>query len=208
MPVPKKILNHLDNNKVKYEVLEHKTVYTASDKAGTLHTDPKAVAKTAVLKMDNKDYAIALVPADKLLDKQKIKKAINTQRKKSQEKAFKKVDFANERWMNKNIDGKVGATPPFGQIWQLPTLVDNTLLKQKKVFVNGGDYNTSIQLTNAAFTKSLGDFLKGSFSAAKPKKKKKVTPKKKPKKKTTPKKKTPARRKTTSQRKTSPKKRK
>lgn len=170
MPPLKDLTKYLDKAKVKYEVLEHKTVYTAMDKAGTLHQDPKSIAKTTVLKLDSQDYAIALVAANKLLDKGKIKTIINDQRKKAGQKVFKKVDFAKEAWMKKNISGQLGATPPFGSLWNLPTYADSSLLARPKIIVNAGDYNISLQLTKAAFQKALPDIVKGSFSLPKKKK--------------------------------------
>jgi prolyl-tRNA editing enzyme YbaK/EbsC (Cys-tRNA(Pro) deacylase) len=170
MAAAKDLLKYLDNLKIKYETVDHKTVYTALDKASTLHHDPKAVAKTAVLKLDSKDYAIALVPANKLLDKNKIKVLINKFRKKSGDTAIKKVDFAKENWMKKNISGQVGATPPFGALWQMPTYVDNSLVKQAKIITNAGDYNVSLKLSKAAFLKAGKDMILGSFSQT-PKKK-------------------------------------
>ena len=170
MPPAKDLITFLDQAKAKYEILEHKTVYTAIDKASTLHENPKAVAKTAVLKLDAKDYAIALISAHKLVDKAKIKKAANALRKKAGQKAFKKVDFAKEAWMKKNISGEVGATPAFGSLWNLPTFVDASLLKQPKIITNAGDYNVSLKMTRAAFTKAAAEIVRGSFSMAKKKK--------------------------------------
>jgi len=170
MGIAKDLIKYLDDAKIKYQLLEHKTVYTALDKANTLHADPKIVAKTAVLKLDSKDYAIGLIPANKLADKNKIKKALNNARKKAGQKCFSKIDFAKENWMKKNISGQVGATPPFGHLWNLPTLVDSSLLKQSKIITNAGDYNVSLQMTKTAFTKAAADIVKGSFAMAKKKK--------------------------------------
>ncbi len=168
MAILKSLTNLLDQSKVKYEVIEHKTVYTALDKAGTLYLDPKCVVKTAVLKLDTKDYAIALIPANKNLDKAKFKKTVNTWRKKQGLKAVKKIDFVKEAWMKKNIKGKLGATPPFGALLKIPTFIDGVLLKQPKLIINAGEYNQSIKLTKAALEKVLGrEVLKGSFSKKK-----------------------------------------
>ncbi|MFA4998536.1 MAG: hypothetical protein WC514_00720, partial [Candidatus Paceibacterota bacterium] len=68
MPISKKLINFLDKSKVKYEVLEHKTVYTAFDKAKTLRVKENIIGKTLVVKID-KNYALVLVPANKNLDK-------------------------------------------------------------------------------------------------------------------------------------------
>jgi prolyl-tRNA editing enzyme YbaK/EbsC (Cys-tRNA(Pro) deacylase) len=177
MPVLKSLLNLLDNSKVKYEVLEHRTVYTAMDKARTLHLEPKMVVKTAVVKFD-RNYGLAFIPADKNLDKNKLKAAVNQWRKKRKEKAVKKLDFAKEAWMKKNLSGKVGATPPFGQLFKLATFVDNSLLRpapknfgaglrQPKLIVNAGDYNFSLKLAGTGFEKAIGEVIKGSFSKTK-----------------------------------------
>ncbi|MBU2036993.1 YbaK/EbsC family protein [Patescibacteria group bacterium] len=73
----KTIQKILETNKIKYEVLEHKTVYTAFDKAATLRARPSEVGKTVVVSLDNKDYALGLIPANKNLDKKKLLKIIN-----------------------------------------------------------------------------------------------------------------------------------
>jgi len=166
MPVLKSLLNFLDKSKIKYEVVEHKTVYTAMDKARTLHVDPKSVVKTAVVKLDG-HYAIALIPANKLLDKNKLKAVVNKYRKKTGQKAIKKVDFATEAWMKKNLSGQVGATPPFGLLWKISTFVDASLLRQAKLFVNAGHYNFSLKMSRAGFEKAIGETVKGSFSKSK-----------------------------------------
>ncbi|OGZ34907.1 MAG: hypothetical protein A3A94_00985 [Candidatus Portnoybacteria bacterium RIFCSPLOWO2_01_FULL_43_11] len=166
MPPLKSLLNFLDNSKIKYGILEHRTVYTAMDKARTLHLEPKMVVKTAVVKMD-RDYTVVLIPADKNLDKNKLKAAVNQWRKKKGERAVKKIDFAKEVWMKKNLSGKVGAAPPFGHFFKLTAFVDNSLLRQPKLIVNAGDYNFSLGLTKSSFEKALKESIKGGFSKAK-----------------------------------------
>ncbi|MFH1537240.1 MAG: YbaK/EbsC family protein [Patescibacteria group bacterium] len=157
MAIPKKLLKFLDENKVKYEVVEHRKVYTAHDSAKTQKIDPKTVVKTLVMKLD-KDYALAMVPANKNLDKAKFKKLA---------KPAKKVDLAKEAWMKKNILGKVGATPPFGSLMKLPVYIDAPLLKNKELIVSSGEYTESIKIKTKDFEKLEPDFIKGSFSQKK-----------------------------------------
>jgi len=73
----KTIQKFLDTNKIKYEVIEHKTVYTAFDKAATLHAKPAIIGKTVVVCFDKKHYMLGLIPANKNLDKKKLLKIIN-----------------------------------------------------------------------------------------------------------------------------------
>ncbi|MBU0671301.1 MAG: YbaK/EbsC family protein [Patescibacteria group bacterium] len=158
MAIPKKLLKFLDDNKVKYEILEHRKVYTAFDRTETQKQDPKIVVKTLVMKLDN-NYGLALIPSNKNLDKAKLKKAAKP--------AFKKVDFAKEPWMKKNVLGKVGATPPFGSLMKMPVYIDASLLKNKDLIVNSGEYTESIKLKTKAFEKLEPEFIKGSFSQKK-----------------------------------------
>lgn len=166
MAISKKLLKYLDDNKIKYEIEEHKKVYTALDSAETQKIKPQEVVKTLVIKMD-KDYALVLVPANKNLDKNKLKKTINTWVKKQEDlKPYKKIEFAKEAWMKKNMLGKVGATPPFGSLVKLPVFIDGELTKSKELIVNSGEYTESFKVQTNAFLK-LEEPVKGSFSQKK-----------------------------------------
>ena len=183
MAIPKKVINFLDKTGVKYEIVEHRIVYTAKDKAATLRVDEKIIGKTLVVKTD-KDYAIVLIPANKNLNKTKLKKAINIERKKLKQKSIKNIDFVKEQWMKKNLKTmKIGAIPCFGSLWNLPTFADKGLLKNSKIIVNSGDYNSSIKISPTNFQKLEQNLILGSFTEPKKlKKKSKKKPKKKSKK--------------------------
>jgi len=167
MPISKKLFKFLKENKAKYEPIEHRIVYTAYDKAQTLKVPEKIVGKTLVVKMD-RDSAIVLIGANKILDKTKFKKVINTWRKKIEQKSVKKIGFATEIWMKKNLKGvKVGAIPPFGNLWQILTLIDKSLFKNPKIIVNAGDYNFSIKISPNFFKKLIPDLVIGNFGKTK-----------------------------------------
>ncbi|MDD2753641.1 MAG: YbaK/EbsC family protein [Candidatus Portnoybacteria bacterium] len=164
----KTIQKFLDANKIKYEVIEHKTVYTAFDKASTLHAKTQEVGKTVVVSLDGKDYALGLIPSNKNLDKKKVLSTFNKLRAKAKEKNYKKIDFAKEQWMKNNFKGvKMGATPPFGALYKLPFFMDNAMAKPSKIIVNGGEYELSIKLSPASLIKINSDTIKGGFSMAK-----------------------------------------
>lgn len=174
MAVPKKLTNFLDQNKIKYEVLEHRTVYTALDAAETQHVKPQEVVKTMVIKADN-NYLLALLPASKNVDKVKLKKAINDWIKKLPEdsewkavfkKSAKAVGWAKEAWMKKNMLGKVGATPPFGSLVKLPVFMDGPLFNVVSLIVNAGEYTESVKLKTKDLIK-LENPIKASFSIKK-----------------------------------------
>lgn len=169
MGIPKSVENYLNKNKYKYQVVEHKTVYTAFDKAQTEHIKPKEIAKTLVIKADSK-YVLAVVPADKKLDFVKLKKTVNDHYKRAagkvKVKSIKKVELAKEVWMKKNILGKIGATPPFGKLLNLDLFVDRAILGGKKIQIGSGDYENSIVLNVGQF-KKIEAPIAGSFSKKK-----------------------------------------
>jgi len=169
MAISKKIIKFLEEKKIKYEPLEHRTVYTAFDKAATLKVLPSMVVKTLLLKVDRR-HVLVMIGADRILDEKKFKKTVNTWLKESGQKPIKSIQFGKENWMKKNLKGiKVGTVPPFGEIWKLVTFVDKSLLRNKKLIVNGGDYNFSIKLSPAQL-KKVENLIAGSFSKKKPKK--------------------------------------
>jgi Ala-tRNA(Pro) deacylase len=154
MAIPQKIIKFLNKSKIKYQTIEHRTVYTAFDKAATLKVSPKIIGKTLVVKLDRLP-ALVLIPANKILDKQKLKKIAKV----------KSVDFIKETWMKKNLKGvKVGAVPPFGNLWQLQTFIDKTLLREQKIIFNSGDYNFSIKTSPANLKKLIPNLIVGDFS--------------------------------------------
>ena len=180
--IPGKIIKFLEKGKVlpagrqvKYEILKHRTVYTAFDKAKTLKVPEKIVGKTLILKTDGK-LAIVLIPANRNLDKGKIKKLLKA----------KKVELASERLIKNKLKArlpryakhcgqgvKVGAIPPFGlqpahhPTRKILTFIDKSLLKNPKIIVNGGNYNFSIKISSNQLKKILPDAIFGNFSEKK-----------------------------------------
>lgn len=165
MAISKKIINYLEKEGYKYEIIGHKTTYTAWDMSQTKKIKPQEVVKSLVMKLD-KDYVLALLPANRNLDKKKVLKAINSDRKKIGEKISQKIDFAKEVWMKKNIPGKVGAVAPFEKILGLKIYIDGLLVKNKKLYLGSGDYENSIKVNTKEYLKKE-PVIKGNFSVKK-----------------------------------------
>lgn len=152
MAIPRKIIEFLEKRKIKYEILKHRTVYTAFDKAQTLKVSEKIVGKTLVLKINGK-LALFLIGANKNLDFNKLKKFA------------KKIKLASEKLIKNKLKGvKVGAIPPFGNLWQILTFIDKSLLKEKEIILNGGDYNFSIKIKTKDLLKLMSEATFGNFS--------------------------------------------
>ncbi|MFA6383242.1 MAG: YbaK/EbsC family protein [Parcubacteria group bacterium] len=165
MAISQKIIKYLEDNKYKYEIIEHKTTFTAWDTAQTEKIKPQEVVKALVMKVDN-DYVLALIPANRNLDKQKLLKTINASRKRAGMKNFKKIDFAKEVWMKKNLQGKVGAVPPFNKLLKIGIFIDSLLTKNKKIYLGSGEYVFSIRVNASQYLK-IEQPIKGVFSKKK-----------------------------------------
>ncbi|MFA6974064.1 MAG: YbaK/EbsC family protein [Parcubacteria group bacterium] len=165
MAISKKIIKYLDETKYKYEIIEHKTTFTAWDTSQTEKIKPQEVVKALVMNVD-KDHVVALLPANRNLDKQKLLKVINAGRKKLKLKNYKKIDFAKEVWMKKNLPGKVGAVTPFAKILGIQIFIDSLLTKNKKIYIGSGEYTSSIRLNLGQYLK-VESPIKGVFSKKK-----------------------------------------
>lgn len=165
MAISKKILKYLEDKKYRFSIISHKTAFTAWDKAQTKKADPKMVSKALVMKVDN-DYSLALISSNRNLDKQKLLRVINIKRKKDKLKNYKKIDFAKEVWMKKNLIGKLGAITPFQSLINMDIFVDNLLLKNKKIYIGSGEYTESFLISTNEYTKKE-EIIKGSFSKSK-----------------------------------------
>lgn len=161
----KKIEKYLKENKYNYKIIEHKTTFTAWDTAQTEKVRPQEVAKALVMKVET-GYVLALISSNRNLDKAKLLKTINAERKKKALKVCKKIDLAKEAWMKKNLPGRVGATPPFRELTGLDVYADSLVLKNKKIYVGSGDYTESLLINTGQYIKKE-EPVKGSFSRKK-----------------------------------------
>jgi prolyl-tRNA editing enzyme YbaK/EbsC (Cys-tRNA(Pro) deacylase) len=202
----KKLLKYLEDSQAKFDVLEHKMVYTAYDAAQTMKVKLNEIGKNLLVKFNRpfrdgtKPYAIVIVGADKNIDLKKLKKVVsdcamglNKQLRLESAKGGKKpsldvynkvakVEIPKEKDMKDKFKTKPGAMTAFGTMYRLPVFIDKDFLKNKKAIFAGDDFRQSIKMLTMDFHKLENAFV-GSFSTPRPKKKSKTGAKKtKPKK--------------------------
>ncbi|MDD5252132.1 MAG: YbaK/EbsC family protein [Patescibacteria group bacterium] len=142
MPIPKHLNIHLGKKNYKFDIVEHKKVFTAYDLAQTLGEKLDSIAKTLLVEADlpelkkkGKGHYLVVVPASYYVDLQKVKKALKA----------KKVSIAPERVM-KRLGIEPGALSPFGSMRGLGVLVDKALLKTKDAIVGAESFTDSVRL--------------------------------------------------------------
>ncbi len=135
MAIPAKVQNYLKKNKIKYEVLKHKTVFTAYDMAQTMKRKLSEIAKTLLVKVDKK-YYIVVIPAHFNLDFKKLKTMLKA----------KKVGIAKESEMKSKFNTKPGAMTPFGSLHKVEVIADRALLKAKDAIFSAGSFTESVRM--------------------------------------------------------------
>ena len=152
--IAKNLEKLLKTNKIKYEVLEHRKVYTAFDSAETQDIKLTEVAKAVLLK-GKKNLYLAVLPAGNNCDFKALSKL-----------AEDKLSMAKEKDINIKLKTKIGLIPPFGSLFKLPVLIDKKLLKNKKINLPAGSYTESIEMNVKDYLK-LENPIQGNFAIKK-----------------------------------------
>jgi len=131
-----KIQEYLEGKKVVFEVREHAPVYTAQEVAAQEHISGKMLAKAVIVKADE-NFVLCVLPASCKLDLEKTAMALGADQ----------VYLADETDLARLFpDSEVGAEPPFGNLYDLPTLVDSMLALDKEIVFQAGSHSKAIRM--------------------------------------------------------------
>ncbi len=139
------IKDSLDREKVDYEIMEHKPVYTSQEAADVRGTELKQGAKALICKTE-KGFIQAVISAAKELDLGKLEKLLEA----------KKVELASADDVKKISGLNVGAVPPFGNLFGLKMYVDKSLMSNKEIAFNAGSHTKSIKMKSNDLVKLTG----------------------------------------------------
>jgi len=136
-----KLQEYLIQEKVAFDVREHLPAYTAQEVAAEEHVSGNIIAKVVVVQAD-KAFAVCVLPASYKLDMAKVAKELDVA----------KVRLADESALAKLFpDTEVGAEPPFGNLYNLPTLVDTHLTTDEQILFQAGDHRHAICMNYADY---------------------------------------------------------
>ena len=132
-----RVTEFLDKSGVKYEVTEHEPAFTAQQMAAVEHEPGKYVAKPVIVKADDK-YVMCVLSACYKVDLRALKKQLGA----------KSVEIAEEKEIEKIFpDCELGAVPPFGNLYDLPTYMDKALEEDDHIMFQGGSHEKSIRMS-------------------------------------------------------------
>src|SRR5438876_8181698 len=142
MKIPKRLIECLGENKVSYDVLHHPEAVTAQRIAQAEHVKGRHHAKVVMTK-SGEQHLMMVLPADHQIDLEKVEKAIGKPGSLDQEREFKAL-FS---------DCAIGAMPPFGNLYGLPTYVDKHLTEQDYIVFEAGTHTDAIKMSYRDYEK-------------------------------------------------------
>jgi Ala-tRNA(Pro) deacylase len=142
MKIPLQLIDCLNESKVRYEILHHPEAVTAQRIAQAEHVKGRHHAKVVMIK-SGEQRLMAVLPADHQIDLEKVGKVIGETASLDSEKEFKSL-FP---------DCAIGAMPPFGNLYGLPTYVDKSLAAQDYIVFEAGTHSDAIKLSYRDYEK-------------------------------------------------------
>ncbi|MFO7953187.1 aminoacyl-tRNA deacylase [Thioalkalivibrio sp.] len=155
MSISRTLNNFLDEHSVTYQLVRHPHSDSASRTAEAAHVPGDAVAKAVLLVEEDGQYRLAIVPATRRVKLGRLHRLLGEH-----------VGLATEEEVaHVFADCERGAIPALGSAFGLETLVDDSLLEQRDVYLEAGDHESLVHLREADFLFLLGQPLRGQFSA-------------------------------------------
>ncbi len=142
MPL-QKLMDYLEENQVRFTRIIHSTAYTAQVIAHRSHISGNVLAKTVVLKSPKEKFIMAVVPANYQVDLEKISELHGENLVLATEEEFERLFPCCE----------TGGMPPFGNLFNLPVYVSESLAKSNEIAFNAGNHRELLQMTFADFNR-------------------------------------------------------
>ena len=126
----------LKQHHIRYETLLHEPVYDALRLAQAVHVSGDVVAKTVLLRVDGA-YVIAVLQATHQIDFDKLRAVLG---------ADDVVMVHEEEFAELFPDCEVGPPPPFGSLYKMRTVVDDSLAQDRWIVFKGATNEEAIQM--------------------------------------------------------------
>lgn len=135
------ITEFLDKSGVNYKITEHAVVFTAQRMAAEEHEKGKFIAKPVIIKADGK-YMMCVLSACCKINFNALKSQLGADM----------IELADEKEIAKLFpDCSLGAEPPFGNLYDLPTIVDKDLCSDDHITFQAGTHEEAIHMSMADY---------------------------------------------------------
>ena len=136
-----RVIDFLDKSEIDYRISEHSPAFTAQSMAAVEHESGRFVAKPVVVKVDG-EFIMCVLPGCYKIDLQSLKHQLRAA----------SVELADERDISRIfVDCALGAEPPFGNLYDLATFVDKSLLNEDHITFQAGTHERAIHMRTADY---------------------------------------------------------
>ena len=147
-----KLEQYFAEKRIYYEIQEHRTAFTIQEVAALLHEKGIHVAKVFIARADGRNVMLVL-PSIYNVDLDRARALIGAQ----EVRRAKEVEFAHLF-----PDCDVGAMPPFGNFYNIPVYVDQTLALQPFVVFQAGSHRETMKIATSDYLRivepTIGEF--------------------------------------------------
>ena len=135
-----RVPDYLAEQQVRFETLLHAPAFSAQQRAKVLHVSGRQVAKCVLLAV-REGYLLAVLPATHQIDSTRLEGALG-----------EPVRLADDREMAGVFrDCEWGVVPPFGTLYGLPTLLDDSLNPDEVLVFEGNTHVEAVRVRCADF---------------------------------------------------------
>ena len=140
--VYEKIQSLLNAAGEEFVVSRHEPVFTSEEAARVRGVALSSGAKALICKADDR-FLMFVLSADRKLDSKRFRK----------QNAVRKMRFATREEVLAKTGLAPGSIPPFGSLFGLPTLCDESLANEPTINFNAGDHAISVSMSFDAYRK-------------------------------------------------------
>ncbi|MFC1661306.1 aminoacyl-tRNA deacylase [Gemmatimonadota bacterium] len=136
-----KLQEYLDEQRVRYISIKHSPAFTAQEIAASAHIPGQEVAKTVIVKLDG-TMAMVVLPAPEMVRMNHLRAETGSDR----------VELATEEeFKDRFPDCEVGAMPPFGNLYEMQTFVEESLTLDEEIAFNAGTHTELLKMPYSDF---------------------------------------------------------
>lgn len=152
MATARTLTEYLQTSGVEFDTRPHDLTATSSETAEAAHVPGDQVAK-GVLYNDGDEYVMAVIPSTHRIDEGSLADLLHRDVELVAEKEF--VDIFP--------DCRIGAVPPLGMAYGIPTVVDESLMRENEVYFEGGDHELLVHVSGDGFRRLMAGTKGGTF---------------------------------------------
>ncbi|MEX0318724.1 MAG: aminoacyl-tRNA deacylase [Ruegeria sp.] len=152
MTIAARLKHHLEAQGLPFDMVRHPYAATASECAEAAHVPGDHLAKSVLIHMEEGPM-LAVVPSNHQVDLTTLQALLS-----------RRIGLAPEADVEEVFDDcDLGAAPPVGAAYDVPTIIDDSLSGLDKIWFEAGDHKTLIEMKGSDFDQLMQDADHGSF---------------------------------------------